>query len=145
MAQKKRLIILGAGLAVLVPLGGGTAWALDRYLIPHVEISDVQSYEAENSTVATTATDTDATEPTITVSTVVTGTGSETVTYYVADVTLTDATQLRSAFADNSFGENITALTSEIAAANDAVFAINGDYYGFRDTGIEIRNGVIYR
>ncbi len=145
MAQKKRLIILGAGLAVLVPLGGGTAWALDRYLIPHVEISDVQSYEAENSTVATTATDMDATEPTITVSTVVTGTGSETVTYYVADVTLTDATQLRSAFADNSFGENITALTSEIAAANDAVFAINGDYYGFRDTGIEIRNGVIYR
>ncbi len=145
MAQKKRLIILGAGLAVLVPLGGGTAWALDRYLIPHVEISDVQSYEAENSTVATTATDTDATEPTITVSTVVTGTGSETVTYYVADVTLTDATQLRSAFADNSFGENIAALTSEIAAANDAVFAINGDYYGFRDTGIEIRNGVIYR
>ncbi len=145
MAQKKRLIILGAGLAVLVPLGGGTAWALDRYLIPHVEISDVQSYEAENSTVATTATDTDATEPTITVSTVVTGTGSETVTYYVADVTLTDATQLRSAFADNSFGENITALTSEIAAANGAVFAINGDYYGFRDTGIEIRNGVIYR
>ncbi len=145
MAQKKRLIILGAGLAVLVPLGGGTAWALDRYLIPHVEISDVQSYEAENSTVATTATDTDATEPTITVSTVVTGTGSETVTYYVADVTLTDATQLRSAFANNSFGENITALTSEIAAANGAVFAINGDYYGFRDTGIEIRNGVIYR
>lgn len=145
MAQKKRLIILGAGLAVLVPLGGGTAWALDRYLIPHVEISDVQAYEAENSAATTTDTATDAAEPAITVSTVVTGTGSETVTYYVADVTLTDATQLRSAFADNSFGENITALTSEIAAANDAVFAINGDYYGFRDTGIEIRNGVIYR
>lgn len=26
-----------------------------------------------------------------------------------------------------------------------AIFAINGDYYGFRDTGIVIRNGVAYR
>ncbi len=25
------------------------------------------------------------------------------------------------------------------------MFAINGDYYGFRDTGIVIRNGVVYR
>jgi exopolysaccharide biosynthesis protein len=25
------------------------------------------------------------------------------------------------------------------------VFAINGDYYGFRDTGIVIRNGVVFR
>lgn len=74
-----------------------------------------------------------------------TGSGSDAVTYFVADVTLTDATQLQSAFAKDSFGTNIIAYTSEIAAANDAVFAINGDYYGFRDTGIVIRNGVIYR
>ena len=32
-----------------------------------------------------------------------------------------------------------------MAENNDAIFAINGDYYGFRDTGIIIRNGVIYR
>ncbi len=25
------------------------------------------------------------------------------------------------------------------------MFAINGDYYGFRSSGIEIRNGVVYR
>ena len=75
----------------------------------------------------------------------VTGTGDETVTYYVADVTLSDATVLRSAFAENSFGENIIETTSAIAADNGAVFAINGDYYGFRDTGIVIRNGVVYR
>jgi exopolysaccharide biosynthesis protein len=60
-------------------------------------------------------------------------------------VVLDDATQLRSAFAQNEFGTNIVEYTSDIAADNDAVFAINGDYYGFRDTGIEIRNGVIYR
>ena len=57
----------------------------------------------------------------------------------------TDATALRSAFAQNQFGENIIENTSDIAADNDAVFAINGDYYGFRDTGIVIRNGVVYR
>ena len=81
----------------------------------------------------------------ISISTVTTGSGDDTVTYYVADVTLTDATALRSAFAQNSFGLNITEDTSDIAADNGAVFAINGDYYGFRDTGIVIRNGVVYR
>jgi exopolysaccharide biosynthesis protein len=58
---------------------------------------------------------------------------------------LTDATVLRSAFANNEFGTNIVEYTSDIAADNDAVFAINGDYYGFRETGIVVRNGVVYR
>ena len=75
----------------------------------------------------------------------VTGTGDSTVTYYVADVVVNDATQVRSAFAEDSFGENIIENTSDIAADNDAVLAINGDYYGFRDTGIVIRNGVVFR
>ena len=66
-------------------------------------------------------------------------------TYFVADVILGDATRLRSAFAQNKFGTNIVEDTSVIAAANDAVFAVNGDYYGFRDTGIVVRDGVVYR
>lgn len=82
---------------------------------------------------------------TITITKHVTGTGSNTVTYYVADVVLADATALRSGFADNKYGENIVQNTSDIAEAVGAVFAINGDYYGFRDSGIMIRNGVIYR
>jgi exopolysaccharide biosynthesis protein len=76
---------------------------------------------------------------------VTTGSGDSTVTYYVADVELDDATTLQSAFANNSFGGNITETTSAIAEDNNAVFAINGDYYGFRDTGIVIRNGVVFR
>jgi exopolysaccharide biosynthesis protein len=32
-----------------------------------------------------------------------------------------------------------------MASANDAVWALNGDYYGFRDDGIVIRNGVAFR
>lgn len=73
------------------------------------------------------------------------GSGENTVTYYVADVTLSDATTLASAFAENQFGTNIIDVTSEIAADNNAIFAINGDYYGFRQDGIVIRNGVVYR
>jgi exopolysaccharide biosynthesis protein len=157
MRKKTRNIVIGSSLVVALTLGGGTAWSLDRFVIEHVEISDVDAYEAENSTVTTTDTSSSDTETvvtgttytsgdtSVTISTVVTGSGDDTVTYYVADVVLSDATTLRSAFAENSFGENIVETTSGIAEDNDAIFAINGDYYGFRDTGIEIRNGVIYR
>ncbi len=62
-------------------------------------------------------------DSTITVTQVTTGSGDDTVTYYVADVVVSDATQLRSAFAKDQFGENITETTSTIAAQNDAVFA----------------------
>jgi len=81
----------------------------------------------------------------ISIKEVTTGSGNNKVTYFVADVVLSDATQLRNAFAKNAFGTNIIEYTSQIAADNNAIFAINGDYYGFREDGIIIRNGVIYR
>ncbi|QYH35834.1 phosphodiester glycosidase family protein [Salinibacterium sp. M195] len=156
---RKRHIVIGSALVLVLGLGSTAAWALDRFVIEHVEISDVAQYEVENSTSTTspepttsataepvlTATSYTSDAATVSISTVVTGSGADTVTYYVADVELTDATALRSAFAQNSFGENIIDLTSSIAAEHDAIFAINGDYYGFRDTGIVIRNGVVYR
>ena len=197
----RTLVLVVAGSLVLTA-GGATAWALDRFVVDHVEISDVAAYEASLSTATSTAasastagaiadgsttgsaagsaasesaevgsaetasvgdssrsataensltepvvTDTGYTSATtgITLSTVVSGSGDDTVTYYVADVVLSDATTLRSAFANNQFGENIVANTSTIAQSQDAIFAINGDYYGFRDTGVVIRNGVVYR
>nr|WP_231555010.1 phosphodiester glycosidase family protein [Microbacterium sp. ZOR0019] len=144
---------------MLLATGGTAAWAVDRFLIEHVEISDVSAYEAENSTTSSAASDstsddtaavTTATsytdgDSTISLTKVTSGSGSDTVTSYVADVVVDDATQIRSAFAKDQFGENITETTSEIAADNEAIFAINGDYCGFRTTGIEIRNGVVYR
>lgn len=81
----------------------------------------------------------------VTVKKVTTGSGSDTVTYYVADVKLASADVLKSAFAKNKFGTNIIETTSSMAENNNAIFAINGDYYGFRTDGIIIRNGVIYR
>ena len=63
----------------------------------------------------------------------------------MADVTLSSAEYLKTAFAQNSYGKNITASTSEMAEAHDAILAINGDYYGAQERGYVIRNGVIYR
>lgn len=64
---------------------------------------------------------------------------------YVADITMRDPSYLQTALAEGSFGRNLTDLTSNIAEQNDAILAINGDYYGFRDTGYVIRNGYLYR
>lgn len=64
---------------------------------------------------------------------------------YAADVRLSSAEYLKTALADDTYGKNVTEKTSEIAEANGAVLAINGDYYGARETGYVIRNGVIYR
>ena len=163
----KRSIIAGSVVLALT-VTGGTAWALDRFVVPHVVVSDVAAYEAaQNATAAATATPsatatdeaTDATASTpvttatsytsddtsISITTYTQGTGDDTITYYVADLTLSDATSLHGAFANNQFGENITALVSETATANNAILAVNGDYYGFRDSGIVIRNGVVFR
>ncbi len=74
-----------------------------------------------------------------------TGAGNDKITYFVADVQLSEGATLLSAFAKNAFGRNITENTSDIAAEVNAVLAVNGDYYGFRNDGVIIRNGVLYR
>ena len=125
---------------------------LNRYVLDHVEVANASSITASNAAVATAATSGTSTATsyrsdtaTVEITTVQTGAGSDTVTYFVADVRVSDATIVRSAFANDEFGQNIIANPSEIAADVGAVLAINGDYYGFRDTGIVIRNGVAYR
>ncbi len=190
-------IVAGVAVTVVVAAGGTAYWALDRYVIDHVEISDVAAHEAAvraqnaalvsaavttaatsapdrttapttpttpsttgasstatapvtvTTAAATTPTITDTSyddgQTTITIETIVSGSGASTVTGYVADIRLGDLSRLRAGFADNKFGNNIVADTSEIAEAQGAILAINGDYYGFRDSGIVIRNGVLYR
>ena len=64
---------------------------------------------------------------------------------YIADVTVSSSDYLKTAFAQNAFGTNVTAKTSETAADNNAILAVNGDYYGANSTGYVIRNGVVYR
>lgn len=64
---------------------------------------------------------------------------------YIADVQLRELAYLKTAFAKATYGRNIKATTSVIAESVDAIFAVNGDYYGFRNEGFVLRNGVIYR
>ena len=64
---------------------------------------------------------------------------------YVADVILSSSDYLKTAFAQNAYGTNVTAKTSVTAADNNGILAVNGDYYGANSTGYVIRNGVVYR
>lgn len=64
---------------------------------------------------------------------------------YVADVTVGDASFLRTALAGNVFGRNIKDSTSRIAADHNAILAVNGDYYGAQRDGYVIRGGTLYR
>lgn len=66
-------------------------------------------------------------------------------TVYVADIQVSSAEYLKTALAQNTYGTNITAKTSETAVANNAILAINGDYYGTNSTGYVIKNGILYR
>ena len=64
---------------------------------------------------------------------------------YIADIQVDDPDCLRTALAGNAFGRNLTDITSSIAEEHDAILAINGDYYGFRDAGYVMRGGYLYR
>jgi len=62
-------------------------------------------------------------------------------TVYAADVQLSSLDALKTAFANSTYGKNVTAKTSVTAEAVNAILAINGDYYGARNSGYVIRNG----
>ena len=139
--------LLGGAAALLVSAGGGTAWALDRFVVEHAEVTTASDQWTPMSPGSGTVSGTSyrGTVASVDVTTHTSGTGSDTITWYAADIQLSSAESLRAAFAQDTFGQNIIENPSAIAAANDAVVAINGDYYGFRDTGIVIRNGVAFR
>lgn len=83
--------------------------------------------------------------PIITIQKAETGEGKNKITYFLADIKLGDASDLRTAFAQNRYGLNIKDTVSDMAQEHRADFAVNGDYYGCRKNGIVIRNGVLYR
>lgn len=66
-------------------------------------------------------------------------------TIYVADIQIENPALLKTAFANNSYGKNITSKTSTIAENVNAILAINGDYYGVQEKGYVLKNGTIYR
>ena len=101
--------------------------------------AEVASKAAETATVTDTSYSDDNISVTLTEKTV------NNTQVYVADVTVSSAEYLKTALANNTYGTNVTAKTSETAANNKAILAVNGDYYGANTTGYVIRNGVVYR
>lgn len=153
---KKPKIIIGIVVAVILILGITAYVAANRFLFEHVELDlsktsspnlNIDNKEESINDNSYTADDNSykSDSKSINIEKVVTGEGKNTVTYYVADVTLKNGEDLKSAFAKDKFGANIIEYPSVIAKNSNAILAINGDYYGFRDTGIVIRNGVVYR
>ena len=66
-------------------------------------------------------------------------------TYYLADIYVRDITCFRSAMAGDTYGSGFRDSIADMAALNNALLAVNGDYYGNTNEGVVIRNGVIYR
>ena len=113
--------------------------------ISTVATTNTSSNTAQASQAAKTATVTNSSYKDENISINLTETTVNETQVYVADVTVSSSEYLKTAFAQNSFGTNVTAKTSVTAADNDAILAVNGDYYGANSSGYVIRNGVVYR
>lgn len=107
--------------------GSGSGSAEDSASASSASSSSGTTYEDENMTVTLTEYQVDGT------------------TVYAADIQLSSASYLKTALAKSAYGKNVTETTSEMAESNNAVLAINGDYYGAQEKGYVLRNGVLYR
>ena len=122
-----------AAFAFALALTGFTVWlALDTFVISHVygesqPVSEISPSAAENTQIDL-------------ISYRVQGT-----TVYVADVQLADPDAMAAVLAQDAYGRNVTETPSSMAERTGALLAVNGDYYGAREKGYVIRNGVLYR
>lgn len=131
---------------------------LDGFVIPHsyrkAETSQTQitAQDTDNTAGSRTSAETEDQDVTVTDTSYDNGSVAVQIAQYreydtdiyVADITLSETGELKTAFANDTYGKNITATTSDIAADNNAILAINGDYYSAR-SGYVIRNGTLYR
>ena len=107
------------------------------------EVVENNNDEADEKIIESTITDTSYTDENINISI---NTIYRNNTYiYVVDVQISSPEYLKTALAHNSFGTNVTQTTSEMANANNAILAINGDYYGANTRGYVIKQGSLYR
>ena len=111
--------------------------------IQTVKATTTDTKAAKQAAATATTTDTSYSDDNIQVS--LTEKTVENTQVYIADITVSSSDYLKTAFAQNTYGTNVTAKTSVTAAENNAILAVNGDYYGANSTGYVIRNGVVYR
>lgn len=127
---------------------------LDAFVIPKNVIAldsntEIYAHDDEDNNSTDTHTDdaviTDTSYITDDVSINITTTREYNTDIYIADVVLKNINSLSSGLAGGVLGRNVTDTTSDIATECNAIFAVNGDFYGFRDSGPVIRNGYVYR
>lgn len=64
---------------------------------------------------------------------------------FIADVCIRNIEYFRTAFAKGTYGSNLREKTVDMARASNAIIAVSGDYFGIRQNGVVIRNGILYR
>lgn len=69
----------------------------------------------------------------------------KTVTANFAEIQIAHPTQLRTAFSGGSYGTTKRTYASKMAETNNAVIAVNADFYNCRTEGLIIRQGTLYR
>jgi exopolysaccharide biosynthesis protein len=67
------------------------------------------------------------------------------ITYFVADIYIRNLPNLRTYFANDTYGTGYRQNVGDMAKANNAILAISGDYYGNQQRGVVIRNGEVFR
>ncbi len=65
--------------------------------------------------------------------------------YTFSEIKIADPSQFRRYLADNTFGSGIQYATSDMATTVNAVVAINGDFYKFRDLGMVVYKSELRR
>lgn len=118
---------------------------LDTFVIPrsYQTVTATTTPSSTNKTTSSEITDTSYIDDNVSIQ--ITTTTYDNTQIYVADVQIKDSSYLQTAFANQTYGKNITDTTSSITESVNGILAINGDYYGARNTGYVIRNGVLYR
>lgn len=144
------LKVHGIGLLYGVLLTGFTVYLLmDTFFISKVyrvaEETEEQNIVLENNQEETIVKTSETSYEDGEISITLTEYREEDTSIYVADIVLSSPEYLKTAFAQNSYGKNVTEKTSEIAEGVNAILAINGDYYGAQEKGYVLRNGTLYR
>lgn len=79
-----------------------------------------------------------------TISCTISAVDGDDVNYYVAEILLRDLAHFRTAFGLDTYRRSEPVV--DMAANNNAIVAINGDYYSWKNNkGLVIRNGILYR
>ena len=80
----------------------------------------------------------------ITIDTVVTGEGSNRITYYVADIYIASLDNFKTYTAHGQMQYFDTQPALEMIAESNAIFAISGDFLTYQKSGLLLRNGEVY-